>query len=194
MKRISRHQTTGPESGFTLIELLVSMGLAVLVLLVVGGFMISSSHTERDVRSATEASTAGQLVVRSVQAGVRNASRVALTEISDEQMLVVRTAGGGTPVEWACQAWYYVPEGGGTLYMKRVAPAVKIEPPTAVELDSWTLLADGISMTNTKIFEAILGRVTIKLDVDGGPLGAVSINSTATMRILPNTEPKCFEE
>lgn len=184
---------SGPETGFTLIELVVAMSLTVLVLVVVGGMVISSSQTQRDVRSATEASTAGQLIVRSVQAGVRNASRVELTEIGDEQLLVARTAGGETPIKWACQAWYYVPDAGGTLYMKRVSPIVTITPPTASELaSSWILLAEGISTTNTKIFQAILGRVAIELDVDGGALGPVSINSTATMRILPNANAECF--
>lgn len=180
------------ERGFTLIELLVAMSLSLLVLLIVGSMMASSGRTQRDVSTATEASTSGQLVVRTVQAGVRNASRVVLTEIDDKQLLVARTADGKTPIGWTCQAWYFVPEDGGTLYMKRIAPAVITEPSVS-DLDSWTLLAKGISTSGAKVFEAIAGRVSIKLDVDGGDLDDVSLNSTATMRILPNSQPECFE-
>lgn len=192
MRGIRPRSLAGNERGFTLIELLVAMSLGLLVLFVVGGMMASSGRTQRDVSTATEASTAGQLIVRTVQAGVRNASRVVLTEIDDKQLLVARTADGRTPIGWTCQAWYFVPDDSGTLYMKRFAPAVITEP-AASDLGSWTRLATGISASGAKVFEAIAGRVSIKLDVEGGDLGDVSINSTATMRILPNSQPECFE-
>lgn len=189
-----RQRPDSREAGVTLIELLVYMSLLTVVLTVVGGILISSTRTERDVRTAAEAANTGQLIVRSVQAGVRNASRVALTDSGGTQLLVVRTAGRSTPVEWGCQAWYYVPDGGGTLYTKRTSPAVKIPAPVAGVLDSWTLLGEGISATGSTVFEAVLGRVAIDLDMAVGDQEPISINSTATMRVLPNGLPKCFEE
>lgn len=180
------------ESGFTLIELLVYMSFAVVVLSIVGGMLVSSLRTERDVRSAAEASDLGQVIARSVQIGIRNASQVALTTVSGTQFLIARTAGGGTTAEWACQAWYYTPDAGGSIYIKRTTPASVILPPTASSLAGWTKLGDGVSVSGAAVFSGINGRIDLELDVDAGNQMSVSVNSTAAMRTLATGSAPCF--
>lgn len=192
MNHSSPAQGARSESGFTLIELMVYISLSVVVLIIVGGLLISSTRAERDVRAATEATSLGQLISRSVQAGVRNASHVRLLEIDDTQLLLVRTAGGGTPLVWSCQAWFYSPVGGGTLYAKKTTPAAQIVPPTPSGLASWAKLGEGLSATGAKVFSGLTGRITLTLDLDAGDRAPVSISSAATIRTLATRSDPCF--
>lgn len=179
------------EAGFSLVELLIYMLFAVAVLAIVGGMLISSLRIERDVRSASTATDTGQLISRSVQVGVRNASFVSLVTIDDTQFLLARTAGAGTPVVWACQAWFYTPLDGGTVYTKRSSPASVILPPTAAALASWIRLGNGVSPGGSPVFGGVDGRITLALMVDAGENMPVSINSTATMRTLATRSDPC---
>ncbi len=187
----SRSTAESREAGFTLVELLVYAMLLSVALTIVGGILISTMQVQHDVRTKAEATTLGQSVVRSVQAGVRNASFVTLTDVGGAQLLLIRTAGAGDNLEWACQAWFYSPDQRGSLYMKRAQPAAPIAAPDPGELTSWTLLANGVSADDEAIFSAIAGRVTIdlKMVVDDHP--AISIRSTAAMRLLPTTISPC---
>lgn len=182
------------QSGFTLIELLVYMSFAVVVLSIVGGMLISSLRTERDVRSSAEATDLGQIIARSVQTGVRNASGVAAlsSETDGTQFLVARTAEGGATAEWACQAWYYTPDDGGSFYMRRTSPASEILRPPTGDLTGWTKLGDGVSVSGAAVFGGIDGRIDLELDLDAGEQTPVSVNSTAAMRMLATGSAPCF--
>ncbi|RJT88506.1 hypothetical protein D6T64_10265 [Cryobacterium melibiosiphilum] len=179
------------QEGFTLVELLIYMLFALVVLSIIGGLLISSLSIERDVRSASTAADTGQLISRSVQVGVRNASYVALQNIDDTQFLLARTAGTTSPVVWACQAWFFTPAGGGTVYTKRLSPAAVIAPPTGAALTSWIKLGDGVSPGGTPVFGGVDGRITVALAIDAGENLPVSINSTATMRTLATRSDPC---
>jgi type II secretory pathway pseudopilin PulG len=184
--------STTPESGFTLIELLVYMGFAVIILAIVGGMLISSVGTERDVRSTTEATNLGQLISRSVQSGVRNASQVSLQNIDDSQFLVARTAGSAASVIWSCQAWFYTPEAGGSLYTRRTSPASLIAVPVASDMTSWIKLGEGVSTNGAAVFGGVNDRITVALSLAAGAQDDVVVNTTATPRTLATVGAPCL--
>ncbi|SEM88099.1 type II secretion system protein [Cryobacterium luteum] len=183
--------STAPESGFTLIELLVYVSFAVVILVIVGGMLISSVGTERDVRSTTEATNLGQLISRSVQSGVRNASQVSLQNIDDTQLLVARTAGSAASVVWACQAWFYTPAAGGSVYTKRTSPASLIAAPGG-DLASWIKLGEGVSTNGSAVFGGVNDRITIALDLEAGTQPSVIVNTTVTPRTLATVGAPCL--
>lgn len=179
---VRRRDLSGPqpdEAGFTLIELLIYSVLSVVVLLVVGGFLINSLGAERTVRDATQASTDGQLVARSLGHGVRSASAITLSEPSTgSQLLMVRTATSGSIPTWACQAWYY---GAGEVRTK--SSDVAILPPTPSEAREWTLLADGVEpVPSVPVFALGSRSVDLNLQADTGEGSPVLIRTTASSR------------
>ena len=184
--------STAPDSGYTLIELLVYMSFALVVLTIIGGMLISSVGTERDVRSTTEATNLGQLISRSVQSGVRNASQVSLQNIDGTQFLVARTAGSAASVVWSCQAWFYTPTDGGSLYTKRTSPASLITVPVSGDLASWIKLGDGVSTNGAVIFGGVNDRITVALDLDAGAQASVVVNTTVTPRTLATIGGPCL--
>lgn len=191
VSRVGQPPRPGDQAGFTLVELLIYMLFALVVLSIIGGVLISSLNIERDVRSASTAADTGQLISRSVQVGVRNASYVSLQNIDDTQFLLARTAGTATPVVWACQAWFFTPADGGTVYTKKASPAALVTPPTATDLTSWIKLGDGVSPSGAHVFGGVDGRITVALAIDAGENLPVSINSTATMRTLATRSDPC---
>ena len=97
---------TTTERGFTLVELLIYSMLMVVVLAIVGGMIVSFTSTSKTVGSITQVSTSGQLAAQSVERGIRNASDFRLTTpTGTDQLLIARTAGGGTDLTWKCAAW-----------------------------------------------------------------------------------------
>ena len=180
------------DSGYTLIELLVYMSFTVVVLTIIGGMLISSVGTGRDVRSTTEATNLGQLISRSVQSGVRNASQVSLQSIDDTQFLVARTADGAASVVWSCQAWFYTPADGGSLYTKRTSPASLITAPVSGDLGSWIKLGDGVSTTGAAVFGGVNDRITVALTLDAGAQKPVVVNTTVTPRTLATIGEPCL--
>ena len=182
---------TDAESGFTLIELLVYMSFAVVVLAIIGGMLISSVGIERDVRSTTEATNLGQLISRSVQSGVRNASQVSLQNIGDTQFLVARTAGSAASVVWACEAWFYTPAAGGSIYTKRTSPESHIAAPGG-DLTSWIKLGEGVSANGAAVFGGVNDRITVALSLAAGAQDDVVVNTTVTPRTLATVGAPCL--
>jgi hypothetical protein len=172
------------------------MSLSVIVLAVAMAMLINSTNAQKQVNGATAAASSGQLIMGSVQAGVRNASHVQLTG-AGTQLLMVRTAGGQSPVQWACQAWYFTTAGGGTLYTKRIlasasATALPMAGPTASTLSSWTLLGTGISVSGAQIFIASAGLVTVSLTIDTGKATPITLKSTSnTLTLVTTGAPPC---
>jgi hypothetical protein len=181
-----------PESGLTLVELLLYVLLALLVLSVAGGMLINSIRTGSQVDRSTAAANTGQLIMRSVQSGVRNATQVGLTSTSGNQLLSVTTTNGLTPVVLSCQAWYYTPTAGGSLYMRRTAATAPIPAPDSTTLGSWTLLGTGISVSGGQVFTATAGLVTVSLNIDAATASPLSLTSPASTLNLVTVGTPCF--
>jgi hypothetical protein len=184
--------TKRSESGLTLVELLLYVLLALLVLSVAGGMLINSIRTGSQVDRGTAAANTGQLIMRSVQSGVRNATQVGLTSTSGTQLLSVTTTNGLTPVVLSCQAWYYTPTAGGSLYMRRTAATAPITAPTSTTLGSWTLLGTGISVTGGQVFTATAGLVTVSLNINAATASPLSLTSPVSTLNLITVGTPCF--
>lgn len=181
--------------GFTLVELIIAIGLMVLVIGLLGAFMINSMTTQQAVRSQTQAASQGQLVARTVKAGVANASGLKLTELTTGataggQLLVVRTLGAGSSPQWACEAWYFSGD-GGAVYTTR-SPAAIAAPTTTSP--SWTLLVDDVSArpSGSGIFSATATTATVDFTVAAARGSGVQITTSATIRNQEGVNAPCF--
>lgn len=181
------------ERGFTLIELMIAGMLSVVVLIIVGGMLISSMKAERVVHDATSASNAGQLVATSVTRGVRNSSALILsTPVSGEQFLRARVSGTGADASaFVCQAWYF---SGDEIRMKMSPTA--IVAPTPAQLATWTLISDGIGqVSGDPVFTLNGKQLNLKLNASTGDGAPVLINTSAVSRqpaSAPADAPVCF--
>jgi Tfp pilus assembly protein PilW len=212
----SSTSTPRSDEGFTLIELLVYISLATVVLFIVGGFMISSLETERDVTSAAEATTSGQLVSTSIQAAVRNGAGMRVETAYDGDQMLLAFTYPGDATEPVCQAWFYSAT-AQSVYTKTTSPAFAIEWPPSSPEGSWTLLGSGIEPVNpvepeepeervdTGIFGPFedlppAGRVitpksdavSLKLDVTAGTRKPIRIDTTTFARVESITGGPCF--
>ncbi|HEY9497729.1 MAG TPA: prepilin-type N-terminal cleavage/methylation domain-containing protein [Terrimesophilobacter sp.] len=180
------------EQGFTLIELLAYCLLIGLVLAIVGGMMFSTMTTSKTVVSVDDASTAGQLVSKSVVKGIRNSSDFRLTSpTGTDQFLVARTVGGAATPTWMCSAWYYSAAGDGSVRYK-ISPSA-ILPPTAAQLQTWTLLGTGVKpVAGTGIFSALDDQVSISFLGKAGDHPPVRITSSATSRAGASGSLTCY--
>ncbi|MFP7835065.1 PilW family protein [Marisediminicola sp. LYQ134] len=172
------------ESGFTLIELVVYSALLLVVLTIVGGLFLSTTRTEGTVRSVTEATRASQLIVDSIQTGIRNSSDFTIRDIpgSDDQMLVAQTARSGATLEWVCSAWYFSAADGGSIHFRQQDTAVGI--PTVSNLGAWTLLVAGVAAPEEdSTFETVgAGSLRMRFDVTAGENPPVEVTSTVASR------------
>lgn len=178
--------------GFTLVELLVYIALAVIVLVIVGGFFINSITVEQSVRRANEGASSGQLASEAISQGVRGASDLSLTvPDAGTQLLSARSVGSGTTAQWRCQAWYF---GAGEIRTK--SSSGLIPAPTPTEALGWTLLAAGVSADGTHpVFAREGPRVDTSFSVSTGAGFPVLIETTAVSRQRPGTETErlqCF--
>jgi Tfp pilus assembly protein PilW len=186
------------DSGFSLVELIIAMGISVMVLIIVGGLLTNSMRTQNSVRSSASATNLGQLIARSVEAGVRNAS--AVTVIVDTtagtQLLLARTVSGGATPVWSCRAWYYTPAGGGAIYTTTTTPAAPITVPSGGPAGVWTLIGDGLTTvdaaTAANVFSAPSGRVDLKFQVTNGSSSPVLVQTATYMRRAPTVSSPCF--
>lgn len=187
------------QRGFTLVELMISTGLTLIVLVIAGGVLISGLRTQEIARSVTDAANTAQLIVHSVQAGVKNASAITVTSntITGTQLLLVRTV-SSDPASTAasCQAWYYTPANGGAVYTTKITPATAITLPTGGPQGVWTILGSGISPADPitgKVFNAPNGgRVELKFDVAAGSHPYVLINTMTYNSQSTSVSSPCF--
>lgn len=181
------------QRGITLVELLVYMVLATVVLSIVGGLLISSLTTQRTVRSAAEATTIGQLIVRSIDRGVRNASAVRVTDSG--RLLVARTTGAAAD-SWVCRAWYIDAAGNGTVYMIDAASAAGIN--TANAATSWVRLGAAAAVGITAPFSPTsmpgpdVTAITVILSIDAGDAADFVLTRTVEPRLPTATAGTCF--
>lgn len=187
------------ECGFTLIELLVASALSLIVLAIAGGILISGLRTQETARTVTDAATTAQQIVRSIQAGVRNASAITVTSdpVAGTQLLLARTIGSDpNSTAPSCQAWYYTPVEGGVVYTTRTTPASVISLPSGGPQGIWTILGNGVSPADPatgKVFNAPSGgRVELKFDVAAGAHPYVLINTMTYSPQSATVSAPCF--
>jgi Tfp pilus assembly protein PilW len=150
------------DAGLTLSELLVVALLTSLVLAAVGGIYVSTVVAQTTVEGITGASNDGQLVARSIDSAVRNGSEYQITDSTDGQLLVVRSADADATMGWFCQAWYYSSADGGSIRTTRTPDGAAIVMPTTAELATWSLLVSGVTTTaGTGIFAPDAGIDTV---------------------------------
>ncbi|WP_426516260.1 hypothetical protein ACPPVQ_16750 [Diaminobutyricibacter sp. McL0618] len=196
------------DAGLTLIELLIAALLTLLVIAMVGGLFVGASRTQNTVRSATQAADLGQLISRSIEQGVNNATAlsVQVDSTSGSQLLLAREfsmdpnvdptqgASSGT----SCRAWLYTTALGGAIYTKITTPAVPIVMPIGTPDSSWTLIGNGLQVQvdaspSALIFAAPNGtRVDLKFDVTTGTGQPVHIETTATIPNPTTESAPCF--
>jgi type II secretory pathway pseudopilin PulG len=188
-----------PDEGFTLIELVVSAMLAVLVLSIVGGLMISTTSSERIVRSVTSATSSGELVTRSVIDGIRNSGNALSTPapftltnpVGNDQMLSALKIGSGTTATSQCVAWYFSASEHSVRY---ATSPTAIAAPSSATLATWTLLSTGVTpLSGTGIFTARGSKgITLAFKEDAGNADGVVFQSSATSRTGVTGSIACF--
>jgi type II secretory pathway pseudopilin PulG len=143
------------DAGFTMIEMLVVVGLLFAVFAAVGGMYLSTLQAERQVSTDTSSANDGQTVARSIDDAMRNGSSFYVTAGFDGgQLLVVRTAGAGSALDWSCAAWYYTPENGGEIRTDVQPDGSNVGLPGNTELQDWTLLVAGLTSSGA-VFTAV---------------------------------------
>jgi len=182
--RRRKHSIHEDESGFTLVELIITSSLSVMVLAIAGSIFIAGLRTQEAAKSVTDAANTAQLIVRSIQAGVKNASAISVTSnaVTGTQLLMARTVSTDPNSSAAsCQDWYYTPSSGGFLYTRRTTPATPISIPVNGPQGSWTLLGTGVMPADAatgKVFNAPSGdRVELRFSVSAGSHPYVLINT-----------------
>lgn len=139
-----RGRRESAEDGVTLIELLIYSVLLVSVLIIVGTIMISTQNIGVMVRNSTTTTSAAQLAANAIESGVRNATAVRLTDVGNDQLLQVRTAGSDPDdVTWRCEAWYFSSSAGTIRFIATASDAVPVTAP-GTEPTTWSLLASRI--------------------------------------------------
>ena len=133
------------DSGLGLVELIIYSALTLIILSSVGGVVVSMVSVQNQVMDSANAAEQAQLISRSVNSGVRNATAVDLQTVNTtDQILRVRTASGAGIAVWSCKAWYFR-AANKELRMRTSSSA--IANPTQTDLDGWTLLASGVRAT-----------------------------------------------
>lgn len=179
------------ERGFTLVELIIYSGLLLVVLTIVGSLLINAVRGQELVTTSSQATETGQLIARSVKQGVANASDMQTTLLTGgDEILIAHTRSTGALNSWYCQAWYFDAAGTGTLYMKRTPTMATILPNAPGP--GWTLLAEGVSVRGTRIFNPSGLAISLTLTVDAGDRPPVLISTTTRQRVPRSESTACF--
>ena len=177
--------------GFTLIELIIYSVLLGLVLAIVGGLLANAFRALSTVRSSAVAHTNGQLVLSTIETAFRNGSGA---EVSDSgKLLVVRIPAGA---DWECQAWYYNPASGGSVYTTTTPTRAAID--TATSASEWTLLASNAGAGLAAIFTPVTvtsptgAAVTVRLNLSIDGQADVALTTSAAPRLFRDDRGDCF--
>jgi type II secretory pathway pseudopilin PulG len=199
MNMLTENTHTLNEKGFTLIEMLLASMISIIVLAIAGGTLINGLKAQANAGTVTDATNTAQQIVRSVQAGVRNASGIMVTSnaITGTQLLLARTVGSDPNSTIAsCQAWFYTPANGGAVYTKKTTPASLITLPVGSLQGLWTILGSGVTPADPitgKVFNAPSGgRIEMKFDVAAGTHPYVLINTMTYTSQSASVSAPCF--
>lgn len=188
-----RTPTEGRDEGFTLVELMVTCVLTLIVLLAVGGLLISMIRTPQAVTARVNASGGAQVAATSIETGIRNSSDFRLTSPQGtDQLLVARTAESASAIVWVCSAWYYSTTDQSIRFV--TSPTAIPAAPTATDLASWTTLDTSVTPSSGTGIFTVSGE-----EVDFAFNGAVSgqsvpqsISSSAFSRAGSTGSPQCY--
>jgi len=179
------------ESGVSLVELLAYMMLSVVILGIIGSILINGLRTEAIVRTANQSTSAGQLALESIQRGVRNSSgfAVSVPENRDQdQVVMVRTAGGAEDIVYTCQAWYY----SASERTIRTETSPDGTPVSIENLSTWTLIVEGVAPgASGTVFAQLGSELTIDLTVDAQEREPIIIQSSARSRATSTEQELC---
>jgi prepilin-type N-terminal cleavage/methylation domain-containing protein len=160
----------GRDGGLTLIELIITVALFSVVLVVTGTILVSALKVQSGVSSIGSASNGAQLVARSLQRGIGNASAFkAEAPTADGQLLRARVAvPGASGVSWKCVAWYWSATKSTLRTTSSSTGAVPV--PTATALAGWTLLATRVQVASgaTQPFTAAGTQLVLRVAVGAG--------------------------
>jgi hypothetical protein len=177
------------ERGMSLVELLIYSTLSIVVLTLVGGVLVAALKAEKQVRSLSSTASLGQLVSRSVEEGVRNASGIrAEVEDTNGQLLRARVAVGTVAgsVEWECQAWYYAPS-TSRFYWAKDKMGTIAAPASLDDLaeSPWILLGEGIHRAEgaDAFFGSAENQVILRFKVSTDDVDLVLIPNTVVKRM-----------
>lgn len=178
------------DRGFTLIELVVSLALGVLVLVIVGGMLVSTMKAQSSVREAAQSSNTGQLVAKAISRDIRAARELSATGPSAGTCLLRLTVVDDaltTPVSVHYVAWYF---GNEEIRSTRSTSAIAV-PASPAAVATWTLLASGVSQADsTPVFSASGSQVVLSFQVAGAAGAPVLIQTTAASRQpMPTPSP-----
>lgn len=161
------------DDGFTLTEMMVASALFSLVAAVAAGILISTILTGQQVATVAATTSNAQLVGASIDRGILNSTGFEVTDAGADQLLVARVAGGDTTLQWTCHAWYYSAAGDGSIRTTTTEPGTHPAPPTAAELETWTLLLEGVEPRGGAVFARSGDTLTVAFDAivrDGKPV------------------------
>lgn len=152
------------DAGITLIELMIYMVLSVVVLLLVGNVMIQSFRVQNSVSTSNGATGSGQLVINSLEDGIRNSTTLTQTSNASGDLLVARTNNKAGTVSCGYQAWYFSSTAKG-IYTKSSTTAITA-PTTTAQLDAWVRIAGNITKSGaTAVFATAALQVEVRFNV-----------------------------
>lgn len=185
------------DAGLTLVELIIYSLLLSVIVAIAGGMLISSITTQRDVSRITTATSDGQVVASSIEAGIRNAGGSAPFTIASSPLgpvLKTRTAtvtASGT-VTWTCRAWLHT-TADGKIWTRRSETAAVPTPTDAAGLAGWSLLASGVTPASGHgaVFQSagVFGAPALRIvfDIAGEGTAPVRIDSEIAVLQTPTT-------
>lgn len=181
------------DRGITLMELLVASGLLSLVVIVVGGLLVSLFSTERLVSGVAQGTTAAQLTATSIADRIRNASTFEVSGSAGSELLVARVASGGESIVWTCHAWYFTSEGDGAIRYTSGPDGTAITAPTSQQLETWSSLVEGVSAPEDgRVFTEEGNTVRVAFDAATGDAPAVAIRFAAPRLTGVEEVESCF--
>ncbi|KQO97398.1 PilW family protein [Leifsonia sp. Leaf264] len=152
MDRLKQH-----DEGYTLIELLIYVGLFLLVAFIVGSILLNSLRISATVTNSTSTVQGGQLIARSVDAGIRNATSLNVASVPgrpNDQLLrarssIVKLTGSVKTTTWRCLAWYYDSVNQKVYTKSNSSAAVPVPAISDLTGHGWTLLSAGVTSSTT---------------------------------------------
>ena len=185
------------DAGFTLVELLISAALVSVVIVVVGGVLVSSMRADETVRTVTTSTTDGQLVANVIDGDMRNSTAIEVSTASDGvssfAVARIQRASGAE-----CVAWFYDAD-TDTIFGRTSPSAIPAPEPGSVGA-GWIALSGSIvpdadgSGTAYPVFTAEGTRglaLRYVVETGGGP-SSLFITTITGRAPSTNASPQCF--